>query len=143
MNSIKQSDEATRQKLRDMLQKEKTTQRELARVTEDLQAASQREEGLQHDLSHLQGLHQEAIKGLNRDHQTRLQQLEEELTQQITEKLTADSEGKTQLADDALKKLETKCCLLESENQKLRAQMVSVYCMQVSLLAESAICSYA
>ena len=135
LNSIKQSDEATRRKLRDMMRKEKTTQHELARVTEDLQAASQREQGLQHDLSYLQGLHQEAIEGLNRDHQTQLQQLEEQLTQQIAEKLTADSEGKTQLAPpladqsagDALKKLETKCCLLESENQKLQAQMVSVY----------------
>ena len=29
--------------------------------------------------------------------------------------------------DDALKKLEAKCCLLESENQQLRTQMVSIY----------------
>ena len=76
LKTVKESDEATRQKLRDVMQKEKTTQHELARVTKDLQAASQREEGLQHDLSHLQGLHREAIERLNRDHQTQLQQLE-------------------------------------------------------------------
>ena len=74
-----------------MSQKEGTAQQELARAKKNLQAASQREK---HALSHLQVLHQEAIEGLNRDHQTQLQQLKEQLTRQIAIKLAAGSKGK-------------------------------------------------
>ena len=126
LNSIKQSDEATRQKLRDMMQKEKTTQHELARVTEDLQAASQREQGLQHDLSHLQVLHQEAIEGLNREHQTQLQQQEKELTQQITEKQTADSEGKIRELEGERDRLSEQLAEVRQERDSMREKVRDV-----------------
>ena len=126
LNSVKESDEATRQKLRDMMQKEKTTQREQARVTEDLQAALQREQSLQHDKIHIQRLHREAIEGLNRDHQTQLQQLEEELTQQITKKLTADSEVKIRDLEGERDRLSEQLAEVCQERDSVRGELEKV-----------------
>ena len=126
LNTIKESDEATRQKLRDVMQKEKTTQRELARVTEDLQAASQREKDLQHAMSHLQGLHQEAIEGLNRDYQTKLQWQEEELTRQITDKVTADSEVKIRDLEGERDRLNQQLTEVCQERDSMRGELEKV-----------------
>ena len=71
--------------------------------------------------------------------ETKVQQLEQELKEKEDTIVALQNEQQQppppqlipplvdQSAGDALKKLETKCCVLESENQKLQIQVVSVY----------------
>ena len=110
----------TRGEVKAVSQKERTAQQELARAKKNLQAASQLEKDLQHALSHLQVLHREAINGLNSDHQTQLQQLEKQLTQQIAGKLAADSEGKIQELEGERDRLSEQLTEVRQEQDNMR-----------------------